>query len=166
MAEMEKPRETFIKVRGAYDKNAEKVTAAFPAFLPKPATDATNHLTRLDLARWLAAPEHPLTARVQVNRMWQHFFGAGIVSAEVLDGVLDRRDLVVVRHVTRNPNCEYVADALVEQDLRWYARVRTGNDRGVRMLALRSGELHSIEGSVWSLGLARHEANVTLLNFF
>ena len=70
MAEMEKPRETFIKVRGAYDKNAEKVTAAFPAFLPKPATDATNRLTRLDLARWLAAPEHPLTARVTVNRFW------------------------------------------------------------------------------------------------
>jgi len=79
MAEMEKPRDTFIKVRGAYDKNGEKVEAAFPAFLPKPATTSTNRLTRLDLARWLASPQHPLTARVAVNRFWAMMFGTGLV---------------------------------------------------------------------------------------
>ena len=79
MAEMEKPRDTFIKIRGAYDKNGEKVQAAFPAFLPKPATTSTNHLTRLDLAQWLASPQHPLTARVAVNRFWATIFGTGLV---------------------------------------------------------------------------------------
>ena len=82
MAEMEKPRDTFIKIRGAYDKNGEKVQAAFPAFLPKPATTATtatNRLTRLDLAQWLASPQHPLTARVAVNRFWAMMFGTGLV---------------------------------------------------------------------------------------
>ncbi len=79
MAEMEKPRDTFIKVRGAYDKNGDKVEAAFPAFLPKPATTSTNRLTRLDLAQWLASPQHPLTARVAVNRFWAMIFGAGLV---------------------------------------------------------------------------------------
>ncbi|NBR87593.1 MAG: DUF1553 domain-containing protein, partial [Verrucomicrobia bacterium] len=79
MSEMEKPRDTFIKVRGAYDKNGEKVEAAFPAFLPKPATTSTNRLTRLDLAQWLASPQHPLTARVAVNRFWAMLFGTGLV---------------------------------------------------------------------------------------
>jgi len=79
MAEMEKPRDTFIKVRGAYDKNGDKVEAAFPAFLPKPATASTNRLTRLDLANWLASPQHPLTARVAVNRFWAMMFGTGLV---------------------------------------------------------------------------------------
>ena len=79
MAEMDKPRDTFIKVRGAYDKNGDKVEAAFPAFLPKPATTSTNRLTRLDLAQWLASPQHPLTARVAVNRFWAMMFGTGLV---------------------------------------------------------------------------------------
>ncbi len=79
MAEMEKPRDTFIKVRGAYDKNGEKVEAAFPAFLPKPTATSTNRLTRLDLAQWLASPQHPLTARVAVNRFWAMVFGTGLV---------------------------------------------------------------------------------------
>ncbi|MFM8470471.1 MAG: DUF1553 domain-containing protein, partial [Limisphaerales bacterium] len=79
MAEMTQPRDTFIKVRGAYDKNGDKVEAAFPAFLPKPATTSTNRLTRLDLAQWLASPQHPLTARVAVNRFWAMVFGTGLV---------------------------------------------------------------------------------------
>ncbi|MSU28106.1 MAG: DUF1553 domain-containing protein [Pedosphaera sp.] len=80
MAEMPQPRDTFIKVRGAYDKNGDKVEAAFPAFLPKPAAaTSTNRLTRLDLANWLASPQHPLTARVAVNRFWAMMFGTGLV---------------------------------------------------------------------------------------
>jgi hypothetical protein len=73
-----KPRETKILDRGDYlSPKGEKLTFAAPVFLPPlPAAAPAN---RLGLAQWLFLPEHPLTARVQVNRMWQHFFGTGIV---------------------------------------------------------------------------------------
>ena len=79
MSEMEKPRETFIKVRGNYDQDGEKVTAAVPAFLPQIPTLADKPLNRLDLAHWLVSPEHPLTARVTMNRWWAMLFGTGLV---------------------------------------------------------------------------------------
>ena len=81
MSEMEKPRDTFIKVRGQYDQNGEKVTPAAPAFLPALAAQPADgkRYTRLDLARWLVAPEQPLTARVTVNRFWKMLFGTGLV---------------------------------------------------------------------------------------
>ena len=70
-------RETNILDRGAYLSKKEKVTFNTPAFLPKlPANAPAN---RLGLAQWLFTPNHPLTARVQVNRQWQHFFGQGLV---------------------------------------------------------------------------------------
>ena len=80
MSEMEKPRDTFIKVRGNYDQDGEKVTAAVPSFLPQvaPLTDG-KQLNRLHLAEWLVSPEHPLTARVTMNRWWAMLFGTGIV---------------------------------------------------------------------------------------
>ena len=72
-----KPRDTYVLDRGAYLSPTEKVSFATPAFLPPMPEEAPRN--RLGLARWLVSPEHPLTARVQVNRMWQHFFGEGIV---------------------------------------------------------------------------------------
>jgi hypothetical protein len=75
--EMEKPRETFILVRGEYDKKGDKVTAGVPSILPPlPKGVPTN---RLGLAKWLVDPSHPLTARVTVNRFWQQYFGTGFV---------------------------------------------------------------------------------------
>ena len=77
MQDMPQPRETFVRVRGAYDKLGEKVTAGVPAFLPPlPAGAPAN---RLGLARWLVDPGHPLMNRVTVNRFWLMFFGAGLV---------------------------------------------------------------------------------------
>ncbi|MEY3547644.1 MAG: hypothetical protein RLZZ552_11 [Verrucomicrobiota bacterium] len=73
----DQPRETNILDRGAYLSKKEKVTFDAPGFLPPMPKDAPKN--RLGLARWLFRPEHPLTARVQVNRQWQHFFGHGIV---------------------------------------------------------------------------------------
>ncbi len=73
----DKPRETSILDRGGYLTPKEKVGFATPAFLPAPPADAPKN--RLGFAQWLFAPEHPLTARVQVNRIWQIFFGAGLV---------------------------------------------------------------------------------------
>ncbi len=80
MSEMEKPRETFIKVRGNYDQDGIKVEASVPAFLPQITNRIDDKpLNRLSLGQWLVAPEHPLTARVTVNRWWAMLFGTGIV---------------------------------------------------------------------------------------
>lgn len=71
------PRDTHILTRGEYLKPGEKVTFATPAFLPPMNNQWPRN--RLGLALWLVSAEQPLTARVQVNRMWQHFFGVGIL---------------------------------------------------------------------------------------
>ena len=74
----DKPRETKILDRGDYlAPVGEKIEFLPPAFLPPLPEGAPR--SRLGLANWLFLPEHPLTARVQVNRMWQYFFGTGIV---------------------------------------------------------------------------------------
>ena len=73
---LEKRRETFVLEKGLYNQRRHKVTAATPAFLPP--SDSSNP-NRLTLAQWLVSPEHPLTARVTVNRIWQTFFGTGLV---------------------------------------------------------------------------------------
>jgi hypothetical protein len=77
MRERESPRETFILTKGAYDKHAERVEPGTPAILSKLPADSPRN--RAGLARWLTAPENPLTARVTVNRIWQQFFGIGLV---------------------------------------------------------------------------------------
>ncbi len=77
MSEMARSRDTFVLVRGSYDKPGEKVTPAVPSFLPPMPTDAPRN--RLGLARWLVDPANPLTARVAVNRYWQMYFGTGLV---------------------------------------------------------------------------------------
>ncbi|WP_010585720.1 PSD1 and planctomycete cytochrome C domain-containing protein [Schlesneria paludicola] len=71
------PRETAILDRGEYLKPKDKVAFNTPAFLP-PLADGLPR-NRLGFAQWLIAPENPLMARVQVNRMWQHFFETGLV---------------------------------------------------------------------------------------
>jgi hypothetical protein len=77
MQEMPKPRDTFMLVRGQYDKKGEKVSANTPASLPP--LSAKSAANRLDLAKWLVRADHPLMARVIVNRYWQMYFGTGLV---------------------------------------------------------------------------------------
>lgn len=77
MQEMEKPRETFVLDRGVYDKPKDKVEPGLPGFLPPPPPNAPKN--RLGLAQWIVSPDNPLTARVTVNRLWERFFGNGIV---------------------------------------------------------------------------------------
>jgi hypothetical protein len=78
MEELREPKPAYVLKRGNYDQQGERVSAETPAALPalgaKP--QAAN---RLDLARWLTQPDHPLTTRVTVNRLWQQMFGKGIV---------------------------------------------------------------------------------------
>lgn len=80
MQELKTPRPTFILSRGAYDAPTEQVfpntvgaIGTFPDSLPK---------NRLGLAQWLTQPQHPLTARVAVNRLWMICFGKGLVTTQ------------------------------------------------------------------------------------
>ncbi len=82
MQESEKPRQAFVLLRGEYDQPGEKVTPGFPGFASaddESEAGVPSPLNRLDLAKWLVNPAHPLTARVTVNRLWQQSFGVGIV---------------------------------------------------------------------------------------
>jgi hypothetical protein len=77
MEEQPVRRDTFVLVRGEYDKHGEKVGPGVPAVLGPLPPGAPNN--RLGFAQWLVDPSHPLTARVAVNRYWQVYFGAGLV---------------------------------------------------------------------------------------
>jgi hypothetical protein len=77
MADEAKERETFILLRGEYDKPGDKVERNTPAVLPPMPDGAPKN--RLGLAQWLVHRSHPLTSRVAANRFWQQFFGRGLV---------------------------------------------------------------------------------------
>ncbi len=78
MREMDDPRPTFVLRRGEYDQQTDEVEAGVPAVLPPIPEDLPKN--RLGLARWLVSGDHPLTARVTANRLWQRFFGRGLVA--------------------------------------------------------------------------------------
>ena len=78
MHDMGKRRQTHLLIRGQYDQHGEPVSPGVPAVLGSLPEGAPAD--RLSFARWLVDPSHPLTARVTVNRYWQHYFGAGIVN--------------------------------------------------------------------------------------
>jgi hypothetical protein len=77
MQELDKPRQAYIFKRGLYKNRGDSVQAATPAVLPPMPKDLPRN--RLGLARWLVSGQHPLTARVLVNRIWKQYFGNGIV---------------------------------------------------------------------------------------
>ena len=77
----DKPRETFIHRRGNFLDHGARVEPNVPRFLPS-LPSGMEEPTRLDLAKWIVSPENPLTARVFVNRVWQEYFGRGIVETE------------------------------------------------------------------------------------
>ena len=92
-----KARETFVLVRGNARVRGAKVEPAFPSILspPKPVIRVPkSHRSsgrRTALANWIASPDNPLTARVMVNRIWQHHFGRGIVKSSNNFGAIGAR---------------------------------------------------------------------------
>jgi mono/diheme cytochrome c family protein len=88
MEEAKKPIPTYLLARGQYDAPrtaANLVTRGVPKALPPLKAAATND--RLTLAKWSTQPNHPLTARVAVNRLWQMLFGVGLVETSENFGV-------------------------------------------------------------------------------
>ncbi len=96
-------RKTFMLDKGIYNKPQEEVTAGLPAWLAPtaamgasdaaPGNAAAAPMNRLTLARWLVSPGHPLTARVTVNRLWQQFFGIGLVKTSEDFGIQGERPM-------------------------------------------------------------------------
>lgn len=80
LKERAKPRESFVFIKGDFTRPGDPVTPGTLEILnPFPPVENPN---RLDLARWIVDPQNPLAARVQVNRVWQQFFGQGLVATE------------------------------------------------------------------------------------
>jgi hypothetical protein len=83
MRDVTNPADCEFRVRGDFEQKGEVIPRGFPAILTYPSSPKVNpkQSGRLELAQWLVSPEHPLTARVIVNRIWQHLFGVGIVAS-------------------------------------------------------------------------------------
>jgi hypothetical protein len=147
-ADRAKPRDAFVMTRGQYDRPGQKVEPGVPAVLPslrvaKPGARPT----RLDLAKWLVDRDNPLTARVAVNRLWQQFFGTGLVrtsadfgtqgeppshpelldwlAAEYREGGWDTKRLVkmlVMSDAFRRDSRQTAAEQAKDPQNRWMAR--------------------------------------------
>jgi hypothetical protein len=77
MQELATPKPAYVLIRGEYNQRAEPVSAMTPRVLPPLAEGSPNN--RLGLAHWTVSRDHPLTARVTINRIWQSIFGIGLV---------------------------------------------------------------------------------------
>jgi hypothetical protein len=80
-ADLPQPRQSFVMMRGQYDKPGEKVDPSTPGFLPPIRGLEKRRGNRLDLAKWLVSDDQPLVPRVVVNRFWQQVFGTGLVKS-------------------------------------------------------------------------------------
>ena len=80
MRELPQPRRTYLFIKGDFTRDGGPVSPGVPAILPP--LNVNGIPTRLDLAKWVVDPCNPLTARVAVNRVWQQYFGRGIVETE------------------------------------------------------------------------------------
>ncbi|MGH9631892.1 MAG: PSD1 and planctomycete cytochrome C domain-containing protein [Bryobacteraceae bacterium] len=80
MKELAEPRQAYVQLGGDFLRKGDPVAPGVPEVLPP--LEADGRPTRLDFAEWIVSPENPLTARVTVNRLWQRYFGKGIVATE------------------------------------------------------------------------------------
>ena len=89
MEDRKEPRQAYVLERGQYTEKRAKVSSQIPEWIAPPVDEAPAN--RLGLAKWLTDPKHPLTARVTVNRIWQHYFGTGLVKTSEDFGVQGER---------------------------------------------------------------------------
>ena len=89
MEDRKEPRQAYILERGEYTLQRDKVDSKVPEWIA-PALESASP-NRLGLAKWLVAPNHPLTSRVTVNRYWQQLFGIGLVRTSEDFGVQGER---------------------------------------------------------------------------
>lgn len=87
LRERKTPRKSHVFIKGDFTRKGEEVFPGTPAVLhPLPESPNPNRLDlapdRLDLARWIVSRQNPLTSRVIVNRVWQQYFGRGLVATE------------------------------------------------------------------------------------
>lgn len=108
MQEMKDRRPTHILIRGQYDALGDVVKPGLPASLAL-VGESQQQVNRLDLARWLTDPSHPLTARVAVNRWWEMLFGTGLVETAEDFGVQGSRP-------SHPELLDWLATELVRQD--------------------------------------------------
>ena len=80
MQERAEPRKTHVLIKGDFTRPDDEVEPGTPSVLHELA--AESYANRLDLARWIVSDQNPLTARVIVNRVWQMYFGRGLVETE------------------------------------------------------------------------------------
>ncbi len=90
LQELTKPRTTTVFIKGDFTRPADEVTPGTPAVLHA-FENTTGNTNRLDLANWIISPKNPLTARVIVNRIWQQYFGRGLVETDNDFGLLGSR---------------------------------------------------------------------------
>ncbi|MEN8774932.1 MAG: PSD1 and planctomycete cytochrome C domain-containing protein, partial [Akkermansiaceae bacterium] len=79
MEDRKELRKTYVLAVGSYQTREEEVQAETPGILPPLAKKENQN--RLDLAKWLVSPKHPLASRVTVNRIWQEIFGIGLIKS-------------------------------------------------------------------------------------
>ena len=82
MEERSEPRETHVHIKGDFTRHGDRVQPDVPSALPPLKQATEGNPNRLDFARWLVRRDNPLLARVIVNRVWQQYFGRGIVETE------------------------------------------------------------------------------------
>jgi hypothetical protein len=142
MDELEKPRETFILTRGNFQSKGEKVSAGTPAcWPPLPKDQPTNRLT---LARWLVATNHPLTARVTVNRYWGMLFGTGLVKTANDFGSQGERP-------SHPELLDWLACEFVKPEVKGLNGEKAKMDRPNAPASFNHSTIHSFDPTHWSI---------------
>ena len=145
LRERQEPRKTHVHIKGDFTRKGKLVNPGVPTVMNPPA-DTSD---RLDLAQWLTSPANPVTARVIVNRIWQQYFGRGLVETENDFGTQgtppthpELLDWLAVEFMDNHWNVKYLHRLILnshtyQQSSRFDPELH-GQDPGNRLLARQS----------------------------